>query len=535
MGWSSGFESGSRAARNVIEAYYKAKEMQEAEALKGDLSAVNKDYTPTETQVASGEDALAGAQKAKEIALASAADDTQRQQIEQDYADTFKALESDKSRPASVVHSIGIGRQFRQQEQPFSDNEVETTKGIEQARVYSKYGQPENASRVILNAKSIQAMQDDADIRAAMTPQSRQRQQIEQGPTDMADVTASHTPPTSAQPVNPRIGQVQGGVTETINADLNHQASTAYYERKAPQIIDTYLAQGKVDEAKKFRDFVSSESGQKYTEQWSRGVRKFAIGDHRGALSDWQTLYNSQLYDDGKTVKLVPSQDGKNVDVQQFGPDGKLLGAKTLPIDTLAKQAGMALAPEALVKFRAEQDAKRESESATLDRQTQLEQMRQEGQDARDDRRDARLVKTLDARQANGGLTLPQQRSNESIVAARRQLSGMKQPDVLAKTQASTTTGRANPNYDPQLAKIVTLANTRMYGDDPAHDAFTAGPRQPAQQPAAKQPAGATTFDRADVSKRFRSDKAMINYTIGKETPNGVEVLSKGKLVGYYR
>ncbi|MFZ2855795.1 MAG: hypothetical protein WAZ34_16980 [Rhodocyclaceae bacterium] len=43
------------------------------------------------------------------------------------------------------------------------------------------------------------------------------------------------------------------------------------------------------------------------------------------------------------------------------------------------------------------------------------------------------------------------------------------------------------------------------------------------------------SFDRGDVAKRFRSERAMDNYTLGKETPNGVEVLQKGRVIGHYR
>lgn len=485
MGFAEGFQVGFNAARTARE-----------NDLRDKLTEVNKDFTPTQTAVASGVEALTGAQQAKQMALANATDDASRAQIEQEYAPTMQALEADTSRPAGVVHSLGVGNGFQQRDKDFSADEVSGAKAVAKSGVYSDSGQEDNAQRVLTNEQKRREMNDQTELRTVM-----------------------------ARPQDARLATVQGGVAEPVNQGLDRQASTAYYERKAPEIIDTYLKQGKLDEAKKYRDFVSSTAGQDYTEKWSKGVRMYAIGDHQGALQEWQNLYNTQLYNDGKTVKLTPSQDGKQVGVEWIGQDGKSLGATTQPIDVFAKQAGMALAPEALVKFRAEQEAKRESEAATLDRQIQLEKLKQEGQDTRDDRRDDRLARRLEGA---GGLTLPQQRTNESILAARRQLAGMTQPDVLAKTQPSTATGRANPNYDQQLAQLVRTANTRMYGVDPAHDKFTAGPRQPAQ------PAG--SFDRNEVAQRFRSDKSMNPYVLGNHTPKGVEVKDKtGKLVGYYR
>lgn len=108
---------------------------------------------------------------------------------------------------------------------------------------------------------------------------------------------------------------------------------------------------------------------------------------------------------------------------------------------------------------------------------------------------------------------------------ARRQLSGLSQADVLAKTQSTTATGRANDQYDPQLARTAKLANTRKFGDDQSHDAFSQGRAQQNGQDS----------QRTDVLKRFRQDPAMNNHTLGNATAQGVEVLNKGKVIGYYR
>lgn len=317
---------------------------------------------------------------------------------------------------------------------------------------------------------------------------------------------------------------------QTLQRSAARPALDAYISRKVPSIINTYLQQGKVDEAKKLRDFVDSSEGRDYAHQWSQGVRKLSIGDYRGALNDWQDLYNRQLYNDGNTVKLTPLNDGSQYRVDLFGPDGTQTGTKTMPTSALAKQAGMSLSPEKLVEFQATQQAKREQEGALLDRQIQLEQMRQSGQESREDRRDDRLGMRLDAqsemldrRLSVGGLTLPQQRSNAEIDAARAAVSGMSPAEILRRSQKATNTGRENPDYNPAIAHAANLAGRRKIGADDHFDSRTG--QQPAAQPA-----------QTSIPSRFAQDPAMKGMRLGRQTANGIEVFDQtGKHVGHYR
>lgn len=122
-------------------------------------------------------------------------------------------------------------------------------------------------------------------------------------------------------------------------------------------------------------------------------------------------------------------------------------------------------------------------------------------------------------------LTLPQRRSNFEIAAARKAVAGLTPEEIKHKTANYTATGRENPDYDPSLAKAVSLAGRRMYGDDAEFDQ-----RQPQGQ--AQQPAGTD----GDVMTRFRADAGMKGHTMGKQTDMGVEVLdASGKLIGHYR
>jgi hypothetical protein len=326
-----------------------------------------------------------------------------------------------------------------------------------------------------------------------------------------------------------RLAQAKTG----ISGPLDRAGTDAYLQRKAPQVIDAYLKQGNLEGAKRYRDFIDSESGRAYVHDWSKGVRKLMIGDHQGALATWQDLYNRQLYDDGNTVKLSPTEDGKQVRADFFDQSGKQVHSVTKPIDAFAKQAGFAMAPEKLIEFQAQQQAKREQEGAVVDRQLQVEQLRQEGRDAQDDRREERLQQRLDAQGqqlerrlvaqgGRGGLTAAQQRSNAEIDAAREATAGLTPEEIRQRTAKTSDTGRENKNFDGALARQVTLAGRRKVGDDELFDAPKPKPAAPA-------------FDRADVAKRFRADKTMNMRTLGKETPHGVEVMEKGKLIGYFQ
>ncbi len=333
----------------------------------------------------------------------------------------------------------------------------------------------------------------------------------------------------------------------------------SYLEKVAPRTIQVMLKNGDVEGAKRFQDFVGSEQGKAYTKGWVTGLRKLSMGDNKGAIQDFERLYNTQLYGDGMTVKLEPNEDGSQYVVTQYGQDGQTLGSRTMKTTDLAKQAALALEPATAIKALAEEESRRATEGAALEKQTliethrdQREATKEEARDQRteaaEDRRDARLSKQLASMerraQGSGGerVTLTQKANNAEIVAARRRVAGLSAEDIRKKTQQYTDTGRSNEAFDPQLAAAVRKANERMVGEDPEFDQYNA-PKKPTPQPAqptkpatqaaqAAQPAAT----RQELAKKFRSDHTMHNYKLGNETAHGVEVLDRsGKLVGYYR
>ena len=487
-----------------------------------ELSAVDGNFTPTETQVASGDEAM---QHFRGNYVQPEGGPTADEFIASN-PETFKGLDS---RPASVVRSMGIGRDFRQQAAPFTPTEVDEAKTAARAGIYSRHGREDDATRVLLNQSRRRELADQQELRAALNPQSKL---LAATSTDMADVVGG-TPPQSAG--NTASIVRTEGTDAPIQREKDGQASSAYYQQKAPQVLDALVKQGKFAEAKAYRDFVDSEKGRAYADKWSRGVRKLAIGDHEGAVKEWEVLYNNQLFDDGRRVKLTPTEGGM-MNVTQFDTDGKEIGRRSMPIDKLAYEAGVALAPEKLIEMRMRQQEAREKDGATLDRQIQLETLRQQGREVAEDRRDARLVKQIEAgnaRAANrGGLTAAQQRSNFEIDAAREMVAGLSDEDIRQRTAPTTATGRTDDLFDPALARAAKLASRRKIGDDETFDARTA--TKPAAQPAANRKPAGTPKERAMAALTANPETA--GFTLGDQTPQGFKVLDKsGKLAGYLR
>lgn len=400
--------------------------------------------------------------------------------------------------------------------------------------VMGKFGDPMGAARLRAAAGDLEQTEqkraDDAELRRVLSTrdQSQLRSSVGSGAdlggaSDVNGYTETNQEVRAANARQQPTGQQPGG----RQPDPLHD----YLTRVGPRALETMVKQGRLTEAKAFSDFMDTEQGQNYATRWLTGVRKHAIGDSTGALQEFERLYNEQLYNDGRTVRMTPLEDGKRYRLEQLDADGKAVSTKEGEISALADNAAAALSPTAAAAFHVKQQAERAKEGAQLDRQIQLEKLRQEGRETAEDRRDARLVQTLEARDrqrsAGGGLTLAQQRSNAEIDAAREAVAGMSPDEIRKRTAKTTDTGRENPDYDPGLARAAALANRRKVGDDADFDQRTQGQKQPQQAPA---------IDRKDVAGRFRSDRSMDQYRLGRDTPQGVEVLDKqGRVIGHYR
>lgn len=523
-----GYKMGAQAVRGFL------KDKKEAE-VSDQIAAVDTNFQPRETPVVSGEDAYAAGQQAYDNAMAGATTDEQKAEVARNYQPTLQALADQRATPASVVRSMGVGNAFQQRDTQFSPQEIDSAKTQARAGIYQRAGREDDAARVLLNAARSRELADQDQLRAATAVPSRAQTAAASGIG--VDETGGDAQPTNGA-VNAPAAAARAGA-RALRDPLD-----SYLRDVAPKAIQTLVQQGRVTEAKHYSDFLESRDGQAYAKTYMQAVRDFAVGDHEGSLQKFETLYNEGI-PDGRRVKLT-ALDGDQMRVDQIDAQGKIIGSKTGKIADLTEQAALALNPLQAVKFMAEQQGKRKTEGALLDRQVQLEGLRQKGRETQDDRRDERLGMRLDANnealdrrlsaqssalerrlqaQADRGLTTAQQQKNDAIDAAREQLSGLSAADVQKRTTSTQANGRVNDLYDPQLARTARLANTRKFGDDPEHDQFSAG----------KKAENAAANTRAEIVSRFRADKSMQSRRLGADTPNGVEVWEKGKLIGYFR
>lgn len=456
-------------------------------------------------------------------------------------------------------------------DQPLTDSQRDTARMRAMASVYDESGDPARALQLRSQATAADmAIKQGAltDLHLAQAQRAGARDQ--QGDTDSAKLRALLAGGGSVVPAGDRNAALRStigtgaditgasGTPEHVTGDGStppgkapEQATSqapgqagqspddlaAYMERSGPAVIKLLVSQGKFEEAKRYSDFTDSEAGKKYATLWTQGMRAQSVGDYQGAIGAFERLYNNQHFNDGQTVKMTPVADGK-YQVSVIGADGKVVGSKVLDQRDISQQAGLLLNPVNAVAFHAQQESKRASEESTLDRQLQLETLRQKGREVSEDRRDERLVKRL-ASGAGGranNLTLTQQRSNAEIDAARDQVAGLDQAEIQRRTAKTTDTGRENPDFDPTLARASSLANRRKVGDDQEFDGRSGSVPTNTPEPAKVAAPAAAQVNRQDVATRFRSDKSMNLNRLGRETPKGVEVLnSAGKLLGYYR
>lgn len=319
--------------------------------------------------------------------------------------------------------------------------------------------------------------------------------------------------------------ELQNAMSDTESQDDPGQG---YLQNAVPRVVNVLVKQGKLKEAQQYQEFAESQEGKKYASLWTRGVRALSFGDTTSAIKSFEELYNSQLFNDGMTASFTPVKGAKDAfQIEIKDKAGKVVATQKGAAGDLANQAALFLDPMRAVEFHAKETAKRQSESATLDRQIQLESMRQQGRAFSEDRRDARMAARISAAAAGGDkpLSLSQQRANQEIDVSRRMVQGVDPAELKRKTTPTGQWGGRNPDYDPALARAASLANRRKFGEDSDFD----GRGAPAGGPQGGQSV-------ASVPDKFKADKNMQGNRLGKQTDRGHEVFdSKGKLIGYYR
>lgn len=312
------------------------------------------------------------------------------------------------------------------------------------------------------------------------------------------------------------------------------EPTDTYMTRIAPRVVQTYLNQGAPEKAMAFQNFVDSTEGRGYLRAYGKAMKAYAVGDFTGAIPHLENLYNN-AYPDGHRTRITPLQDG-NFRWERLGPDGNVRSSGTAGARDLADLGIVALSPAKLVEFeqtrRVAAEKAEQARQAAVEKAEQAQELETLRQDRQDDRAsannaamDRRLSRQLDAREQPGGLTVPQQRANAEIQAARRALTGKSRAEV-ARRAMSTIDGFSNPDYDPQVSALWRRANTRLYGNDPAFDSFQVKVK----------PAPPSRSERFDMHKRFTLDPKMKGYRAGKFTPEGLEILNgDGSVAGHYQ
>lgn len=133
----------------------------------------------------------------------------------------------------------------------------------------------------------------------------------------------------------------------------------------------------------------------------------------------------------------------------------------------------------------------------------------------------------------NRPLSLAQQTTNKQIEISRQRIAGMSPEEIRRRTAKATDTGRPNPDFDPNFAQHVRLANKRKYGADDWYD----------QQGQANPPPAQPQVN--NVTSKFSSDQSMSGNRLGDkivtyrnaagQTVQGYEVHdASGRVIGHY-
>lgn len=345
----------------------------------------------------------------------------------------------------------------------------------------------------------------------------------------------------------------RGAVPVAMALDKEKEDKRRYDERMAMdrQTHAQLIAANGIKLKQVQQEQADDEALRQHLRSWFDGRQRIQAGDFTdfyNGLNEYNA--NGVPFDDGHTIKARPTGDGKSQVLDRYNAEGQLV--ETSPPLTRVEalrlyDIGMGeklkwMSPQ---RWDAATKAAAAASEKAADRQTRLDVAdRYAGsrEYAADTRADAgqeiasiRAGATTEAARIraeaprSAGLTTAQERTNDSIAAARQQLSGMSQADVMRKTQSSMASGRANPEYDPQLARAVKLANTRMFGDDEEHDKFSADRAQQNADVTAKQ----TALQRASAA--MAADPDMKGFRLGEQTGAGFKVYdADGKHVGFF-
>ena len=155
-----------------------------------------------------------------------------------------------------------------------------------------------------------------------------------------------------------------------------------YFMRDAaPKIGETFLAQGDIEKAEAWNQWISDSQTRRGMEHWSRALRAAQMGDNKGFVDAITQAYNSPGYaDDGLTVKSHRINDGGSI-TMIFERDGEEFEQTFENTEDLQQMAIGLLSPNnafEITRAQAQSAAEARSKAAQEDLKFQRELYRDE-------------------------------------------------------------------------------------------------------------------------------------------------------------
>jgi len=155
-----------------------------------------------------------------------------------------------------------------------------------------------------------------------------------------------------------------------------------YFMRDAaPKIGETFLAQGNIEKAEAWNQWISDSQTRRGMEHWSRALRAAQMGDNKGFVDAITQAYNSPGYaDDGLTVKSHRINDGGSI-TMIFERDGEEFEQTFENTEDLQQMAIGLLSPNnafEITRAQAQSAAEARSKAAQEDLKFQRELYRDE-------------------------------------------------------------------------------------------------------------------------------------------------------------
>lgn len=150
-------------------------------------------------------------------------------------------------------------------------------------------------------------------------------------------------------------GEAKKNVKQNVNSVMDN-----YMKNTAPKIAEEYMAQGNVEKAEAWNQYISSKRGQNAMRDWSKGYIALSNGDWDTGAKVFGEYYTEYVDDNVsvKSHKMTKDEDGKinGIEYTMFDSDTGKETKMPMGLSNLV-QLGTASNPGALFSMAAEQQA----------------------------------------------------------------------------------------------------------------------------------------------------------------------------------